>query len=275
MILKSPLNYTGGKHVIIKQLIEHFPKKEDVDLFYDVFAGGLSVSMNTNYDKTIANDIINPLINFYENLKTASRGDKVNEEIDKILLYKINKESQENFLQVREKFNQTNDPYLFFALVNSSTNNMMRFNQKFKFNQTFGKRTINDNTIQKIKDYCNVLKDKKIKFMNEHFSNLFQIRYPTKDDFIYLDPPYFDITSAGYNIYWKKNDEEYLYQLLDDFNSSGIRFALSGVSVHKGKENAFIDRMNKYKIINISHNYEKVARKKNLGISQEVLVVNY
>jgi hypothetical protein len=49
----------------------------------------------------------------------------------------------------------------------------------------------------------------------------------------------------------------------------------SVVSVHKGIENPFMDRLSKYKVVNIKHDYEKVARKKNMGESQEILVINY
>lgn len=274
-MLKSPLNYSGSKHELMPQLLQHFPTSESVEVFYDVFAGGLSVSINTNYKKTISNDIIKPLIEFYYNLKSASSKNKIDEEIQKIKSFAINKESQEEYYDVRERFNDTYDPYLFFALVSSCTNNMMRFNNSFKFNQSFGKRTINDSTIQKLTDYCNVLKNKDIYFSNFNFQDLFKIQPITDKDFVYLDPPYAFITEAGYNAYWSKSNEDYLYTLLDSLNERGIRFALSGVSIHKGLVNPNIDKLKKYKIINLEHNYEKVARKKAVGESQEILVINY
>jgi len=274
-ILKPPTNYSGSKDKIMTQLIEHFPSKDSVQTFYDVFAGGLSVSINTDYNKTVSNDILSPLIKFYDNLYKATKDDNIEEEIEKILSYKIDKTSPEQYASVREEFNKTFDPYLFFALVSSCTNNMMRFNQKFKFNQTFGKRTINDNTIKKIRDYSNVLRNKDITFTNYHFSNFFSIYKLTKEDFIYLDPPYYGITEAGYNNYWSKDSEKYLYDTLDILDKQGIRFALSGVSIHKGIENPFMNRLSKYKVVNIKHDYEKVARKKNMGESQEILVINY
>ena len=36
-MLKSPLNYTGSKHDLMEQLLQHFPSSESVDCFYDVF----------------------------------------------------------------------------------------------------------------------------------------------------------------------------------------------------------------------------------------------
>jgi len=273
-MLKSPLNYAGSKHGLIPQLLKYFPKKETVNCFYDVFAGGLSVSINSEYETVISNDIIEPLIYFYQNLKDAKDFET---ELDKIKSYSIDKTSQSDFLRVREEFNKTSkDPYLFFALVSSCTNNMMRFNRKLKFNQTFGKRTMNNNTFQKLKDYYEVIQTKDINFINLHYRKLFDIYKPDKDDFVYLDPPYVsELTEAGYNSYWTKQDEEYLYELLDDFNSKGVRFALSGVSIHKGVKNPYMDRLNKYQVINLEHSYERVARIKNVGESQEILVINY
>lgn len=273
-IYNSPTNYSGSKTKILPQLLEYFPKKEDVSTFYDIFTGGLSVSINTNYNKTISNDIIPALINFYKNLKKASDEDKIEEEIQKILSYKIDKIDKEKFLKYRKEFNiEKNDPYIFFTLICSSTNNLMRFNKKFEYNQTFGKRSINDNTVKKLIEYCNILKNKNITFTNHHYSNFFQLSNIQKEDFVYLDPPYGQ-TCAGYNSIWSKRDEEYLYSIIDSLDKNGIRFALSGVSIHKGIKNPFIDRLSKYKIINIDQSYEKVAKIKGLK-SQEILVINY
>jgi hypothetical protein len=49
-----------------------------------MFLCGLSVSVNTSYKKTISNDIIKPLSQFYYNLKTASYKNLIDEEIEKI-----------------------------------------------------------------------------------------------------------------------------------------------------------------------------------------------
>jgi DNA adenine methylase Dam len=268
--LKPPTNYTGSKDKLMNQLVEHFPSKESVNLFYDVFAGGLSVSINSPYDRIIANDIITPLIQFYQNLKDND----IEQEVQKILSHKIDKTSAQEFANLRVKFNQTKDPYLFFSLVSSCTNNLMRFNKKFDFNQTFGKRAINDNTIQKVRDYSEVLKSKDIQFTNLTFTELFKLRQPTVDDFVYMDPPYIG-TEAGYNAFWSKDLEASLYNTLDELNNRGVRFAFSGVSIHKGVKNPHLDKLSKYKIIELEYDYEKVARKKNAGESQEILVINY
>lgn len=273
-VLKAPTNYSGSKDKLLPQMVEHFPNAVNVRNFYDVFCGGLSVSINTDYQKVIANDIITPLIEFYQNLHNAANSNEVTQEIQKLQAVKVDKISKEDYYNTRVSFNKTKDPYLFFALVSSCTNNMMRFNKKFEFNQSFGQRTININTVQKIRNYCKVLEQKDIIFTNYNFVELLEKFPPGKNDFVYLDPPYAFITEAGYNAYWSKENEENLYKVIDDLNDKGIKFALSGVSIHKDKVNPNLDKLSKYKIIELDHSYEKVARKKG-GKSQEILVINY
>ena len=47
--VKSPLNYTGGKFKIIRDLLEIFPKK--INTFVDLFCGGANVSANIQAEK--------------------------------------------------------------------------------------------------------------------------------------------------------------------------------------------------------------------------------
>lgn len=274
-ILKPPTNYTGSKHNLILELLKYFPSKEDVSTFYDVFCGGLSVSMNVDYDKIIANDTISPLIDFYTMLKYSADNGDIEKEIKSIQSYAIDKTSQDQFNEVRKEFNKTkSNPYLFFALVNSCTNNMMRFNKKGEFNQTFGKRTINDNTLDKVLKYMNRMRDKDITFTNQSFDNLLSTNKPSKGDFVYLDPPYW-ISEAGYNAVWDKKSESRLYDIMDEMNSNGVKFLMSNVSEHKGIVTPYIDRMKKWNMVEVNYDYEKVARKKEKGITKEVMIMNF
>ena len=80
---------------------------------------------------------------------------------------------------------------------------MMRFNQKFEFNQTFGKRTFNNSTKNKIEIFTKHIRQysDKIKFISKHFSEV-KVNIPSM---VYIDPPYSN-SEAGYNAYWKDDD---------------------------------------------------------------------
>jgi len=267
-IYQSPLNFTGAKHKLMPVLLEHFPT--DVDTFYDVFAGGLSVTVNSDYVNVVANDVISPMIEFYREFQYNL---DVDEFIRRVEGHALSKTDQDEYNTVREIFNETQDPYLFFALVSSCTNNMMRFNKRLKFNQSFGRRTINPSTIEKLRDYHQVINAKCISFSSRNYVEFLLEENPDEDDFVYLDPPYL-ITEAGYNAYWSWDKEMIMYNMLDMLDARGVRFVMSNVREHNGKVNPNLDKLNKYTIVDLDFDYEKVAKKKGKG-TIEIIVKNF
>ena len=249
-------------------LLEHFPK--DVDTFYDVFAGGLSVTVNCDYENIIANDIIAPMIEFYREIQ---RDKDIDTFLDVVYECAISKTDQDEYNGVRAEFNATQDPYLFFALVSSCMNNMMRFNKKLEFNQSFGKRTVNKSTIAKLRDYHRIIHEKDITFTNYDYKEFLTKLDIGTGDFVYLDPPYL-ITDSGYNRYWSWDDEIMIYSMLEMLDSNEVRFVMSNVREHNGKVNPHLCRLSGYEIIDVDFDYEKVAKKKGKG-TKEIIVKNF
>lgn len=69
-IVKSPLNFTGGKYKLLPQLIPFFPK--DISTFVDLFCGGCNVGINANAKRIICNDIDLNLIGLFSFFKGKS-----------------------------------------------------------------------------------------------------------------------------------------------------------------------------------------------------------
>ena len=63
---KSPMNYMGGKYKLLPQIEPLFPK--DIEVFVDLFCGGLDVSLNVKSERKICNDLEPHIIDFYTNL---------------------------------------------------------------------------------------------------------------------------------------------------------------------------------------------------------------
>jgi site-specific DNA-adenine methylase len=156
------------------------------------------------------------------------------------LKYKIDKNNPNEYAELRTTFNQNKDnPYMFFSCCCSCTNNLMRFNKKKEFNQTFGKRAINDSTLEKLKDYHDRIFGKNVVFTNKPFYEVWNLMKKYEHInlfFFYLDPPYIQ-TDAGYNVYWSKEDEEKLYNMMDEMDLMGVSFAMSNTLKHKGELN--------------------------------------
>ena len=110
------------------------------------------------------------------------------------------------------------------------------------------------------------------------FSNL------NSRDFVYCDPPYL-ISTASYNdgkrgyTGWDEKLESTLLNILDELNRNGIRFALSNVIKHKGKDNHLLKEWSKsYNVYFLNNdysnsNYQAKDRRKNS--TEEVLITNY
>ncbi len=69
-IVKSPLNYTGGKYKLLPQILPLFPDK--IETFVDIFCGGCNVAINVPAKKTICNDIDSNLIGLFKFFKSSS-----------------------------------------------------------------------------------------------------------------------------------------------------------------------------------------------------------
>lgn len=72
-MMKSPLNYIGGKYRLLPQILPLFPKQ--INTFVDLFAGGLDVSINVDAQRIICNDINNYVISLFEYFKETSIDD--------------------------------------------------------------------------------------------------------------------------------------------------------------------------------------------------------
>lgn len=150
---------------------------------------------------------------------------------------------------------------------------MIRFNKKFEFNQTFGKRTINKKTLEKIEIFNNYVSEysNKIIFNSLNFKDInlqSGICY-------YLDPPYIN-TLAGYNQYWSKQLESELYDFIHKIDSLGSTFILSGVLVHNGNTSKLITDLitEKFNIKYLNCDYNKVSR---IGDKEtiEIIIKNF
>ena len=103
------------------------------------------------------------------------------------------------------------------------------------------------------------------------------------NDFVYTDPPYL-ITVGSYNDGkrgfegWTKAHDEKLFDLLNRLDARGVKFAMSNVTEHKGKQNErLIEWASKYNVHELNFNYDnsnyQADNKANKTI--EVLITNY
>lgn len=265
-MINSPFVYTGSKFRILDQLFQYF--KFNKDNFYDIFVGGGSVYANVlKYYKNIyINDIIEDLVLIHKNITNK-------EFIESFKKLVPSKENKQKFLELRKSYNTNKSSEKLFALMLSCNNNMIRFNKKGEFNQTFGKRSYNKKTEEKINQFVKQLSGSNINYLCLDFEKI-DIK---ENSFVYLDPPYCSKINgeAGYNNFWCKNDDIRLFNYLAKLKEP---FALSSVVDFENKDNnsELVLKMieSNFAYYKINNDYKKISKNKNKKQLQEVVFTN-
>jgi DNA adenine methylase len=285
-MIKSPLNYIGGKYKILDQILPYFPK--NINNFVDLFAGGFNVGINIKAKKVYCNDNLVYLIQMYETFKLNDIEKTLRHIKDRINKYDLSLTNEDGYKKLRTLYNKQKNPLDLFVLIAYSFNHQIRFNGSHEFNNPFGneRSSFNGKMKQNLEEFILKLKEIMVIFSNVSFEN-FNYSFLSKNDFVYCDPPYL-ITTGTYNDGkrgfkgWTNKEEEDLLKTLDTLNKKGVKFALSNVLEHKGKSNTilrkWVAKNPKYKINYLnSHyansNYQTSVRDKNASV--EVLITNY
>ena len=259
--------YTGNKQKLLPELFKLFPDRNSYMRFIDCFCGGLSVSLNVP-KPVLSNDYDRTLIDMYKRLQMLPDLSPVRELIKQ---HGLGKNEKEAYLTFRDAYNKNKDPLWLYVLILHSFSNVNRTNDKGDFNANFGCRTLNDSTVKRFEHFKNNVRG--IEFSSASLKDL----DICLNDFVYCDPPYL-ITDAVYNKFWNEEREHELYDFLDNLNSDGIKFGLSNVTHHAGKQNdILIEWMQKYNVHNLDKKYllgqhtDSYEQNK----TQEVYVCNY
>ena len=279
-LIKSPLNYTGGKFKLLPQILPYFP--DNIDTFVDLFCGGCNVGINVKANNIICNDIEEVVINLFKELNKLTSEEALSILKTTINKYELSKINEEGFKNIRNDYNNgENSWHMFYAMITNAFNYQIRFNNKGEYNMPFGRNrssfnpTLEKNFIRFV-DKLNTLN---IGFMNMNFK-LLNLDCLSSNDFIYCDPPYL-ITTASYNENggWNEDKEKKLLTLLDKANDKGIRFALSNVLENKGKSNDILKEWSKkYNVIHLNNSYGNCnyhTKDKTNNGTDEVLIINY
>jgi DNA adenine methylase Dam len=267
-MIQTPLNYTGSKFRLLDQILPNLDYTKTH--FIDLFCGGGSVYTNVldKYEKVLVNDIISDLIGIHKGILESD------DIIESTKYLNPGKDNKQVFLDLRNSYNLDPSPDKLWALMLSSTNNMMRFNKSFKYNQTYGERGWNNNTDIKVEEYKNHIRKfkDKISFSSKNFKD---ISIKSDKIMIYCDPPYSN-TEAGYNAYWEKDDDIKLYNYLKESDSIGASFMISGVLTHDEVPCLLLEKLIKdgFNYKELEFDYNKVSRKGKKE-TKEIIIMNY
>lgn len=278
-LIKSPMNYVGGKYKLLPQILPLFPS--NINTFVDLFCGGFNVGINVNANRIIGNDLCKEVIEVYQGIQKEGLLNGLKLIKNEIYKYNLSKTNEEGFKAIRNYYNNENkDWYVFYAMLTHAFNYQIRFNKQGSYNMPFGRNRSHFNaTLEKhFVEFATAIENKNIFFTNKSFEDL-NIDKLTDKDFVYLDPPYL-ISCASYNEQdgWNEVKERKLLDLCDKLNDKGIKFALSNVLEHKGRTNDILKKWSEnYNVNHLSYDYNNCNYQENNKKHRtvEVLITNY
>lgn len=194
MKFEPVIKWSGSKRSQSESIISHFPKV--IDTYYEPFIGGASVlrqllHSDIKVKKYICSDINEDLINLWNYIR----------ETPVVLAYmyeemwnELNKDNdlerkKQYYYDVRARFNQSRSPIDFLFISRTTTNGLIRYNQKGEFNNSFHitRNGIKPDTLMKIMlGWAELLNKHHVQFVHMSYENI----KTNTNDYIYLDPPY-------------------------------------------------------------------------------------
>lgn len=299
MYVKSPIHYMGCKYDLLPYILEQFPKKEQVSIFYDIFGGSGTVSLNVKYDNIIYNELNGNMCNLLQMLKDNKPDDLIKHIQNRIKEFELNDTNadircknttpefieyyKDKYIKFRDYYNKSENKDIkdLFTLSFYSFCNLMRFNSNNEFNMPYGNRCFIETDTQLIFDTHRELNNKNISIYNQDAFEILENIKENNNQFIYLDPPYTNST-AIYNENrafggWTIESDERLFKELDRLSKIGVKWAYSNVLSIKGRDNSHIEEWalkNKYTIIELEDK-EYASLGKGNANAREVLIINY
>ena len=288
----SPIFYMGNKKKLIKKgLIELFPS--NIDTLVELFAGSAIVSMNTKANKYFISDIDKNLVNLYKLFKYNTADiiikhiwNRVNEfnlskertrRCDFVGREDVREEYKKSYMNFRQYYNESKNVLDFYTLMFYSFSQQFRFNNKGEFNMPCGTDCFSETNEKYIQDGCLFFNKDNVCVGRSDFRTL-NVDLLTKNDFVYLDPPYLNTTAVyNENEGWTIKDEEDLYNLCEKLNERGIKFGLSNVFENKGIKNEKLIKWCETNNWNV-YTFNKVsytACGKGNSNAKEVFITNY
>jgi len=204
------IKWSGGKKDEIKKFIDYIPKTYDT--YLEPFIGGGAVYFHINPQKAVINDVHTELVDFYKSIKNGYT--------DKIYNFMEQHPNQEEIYYKVRSFkpsNQLENAQRFYYLRKTCFRGMLRYNSKGEFNIPYGRYKNYNFEMIKNKDYEKLLKTTEV--LNKDFKYIFD-NYNTKNNFMFLDPPYdSEFTDYGYCSFGKEEHK----QLAKYFKETNIK----------------------------------------------------
>lgn len=276
MTIQSAIYLAGNKRKLFDNIYPHLSGRSTL---IDLFTGSGTIFLNCaakgEFKEILANDKLTPL---YELHCWLQRDDLEYDYIEGV--NNSYAATKEEYLRLRQDYNDKPTALKLLLLQYRSNSNMMRWNNSGGFNVPYGERQRFD--LERIKRHSTLARD--IKFFNHDFADMLELvkkEYEGKESnvVIYLDSPYFGTTaiyqeSGG----WTENDNQTLFEYADYLHDLGFKIVMSNVFSNRGVEHTHIQEWlednTRYDVHHLNIDYSNSSFRKSKHKTDEVLVVS-
>lgn len=264
------LKWAGGKRQLISQMDKFFPK--NYNKFIEPFIGGGAIFFHLHPDNSIISDNNPDLIICYKVIKEDVE--------DLIKSLKKHRYEKKYYYEIRaldrdrKKYAELSDvekASRSIYLNKSGYNGLYRVNSKGFFNVPFGRHKN-----PKICDETNLRSVSQALKNIEIYLGSFEIclDFAEKDDFIYLDPPYFPLSdTALFTSYTKdifdKSSQIKLFEVFKELNRRECNVMLSN-----SYSEFILDLYKDFKIVTLRAKRNINSNSQKRGLINEVLILN-
>ena len=233
--LPHPIPYQGSKRRLAPVIGGYLP--ENIKTFYEPFCGSSAMTIYAAHYRLsrqfVIGDTLEPIVNLLRSI--------IEEPCSTSARYREIWEGQKKgdvdyFNRIRERYNEGKDPIDLLYLICRCVKNSIRFNGNGKFTQSADKRRLgmNPNKMKTEIEGVSALLKGKVEYRVGDW--LDTVDDATREDFIYMDPPYHGTSIGRDKRYHQQMSQTKLVEGLELLNKKSIRFALSYDGMTGNKE---------------------------------------
>lgn len=270
-----PLKIQGIKTKLVPTIMKSVIVDENT-VWIEPFMGSGVVGFNIEPKKAIFSDTNPILIDFYNQIKAGKITSCIVREFLEKEGEKLSELDDKYYYEVRERFNQEQNPLDFLFLNRACFNGMIRFNRNGAFNVPYGHKP---NRFSKayITKIVNQVRHMEVLLQSHDWTFLCQpfdiaLSHIPAHAFIYCDPPYIG-RNVDYYDSWNEHQEQLLCDLL---KKTSEKFMLSTWDHNEYRKNEYLDQLWHFcRKTNIEHFYHVGGKEDNRKPMIEALLTNY
>ena len=250
-----PIKIQGIKTKVVPLIARSINWSGD-GMWIEPFLGSGAVALNIGPRNATLADTNVHLIRLYRDIKKGTiNGYSVRAYLEREGATLLNK-GESHYYTIRDRFNESGDPFDFIFLSRSCFNGMMRFNKSGRFNVPFCRKperfrpALVTKIVNQVEWARKAMDGKNWRFMVQDWRTT--LACAQKGDMIYCDPPYVGRHTDYYNGFTDDETNALARALI----STPADFALSMWLENKYRRNHYVDRwFSKYPQRTMSHFY--------------------